>query len=437
MALRASSNAPPLPIGIPKKVSLYEEDDIFSDHPIEETDTLTFATASYARALFSSPFRVVETLTDAQYRGSNGAQRPRRGAKGKEVARDRDPAFDLFADNPWPTSEGFDEFSAQVRREPSPAPAPASTEAPAPSNGKKMSLLDGMIDSTKSIWDHPDGGWTFLLKGHLTQFVANLATDALRPALEESLNDLLDVFDETHLGTYVASHVVVATLLSPLETTRTRLILQASSTPLTYTNLPQTLFSIYQHEGGLPGLYHPITLIPTILSSVFSSSLRYASRTILSEHLHLTRLYQPVSYWAANLSLLAVESFILSPWELVVTRLRAQRNVVPIPFAPQQEDPSYETAVVVSPPGPAVRKYYGPIDVLGHVAREEGGIDGSLAVTELPPEVGLGEFVKRYLAGLMSLWRGWEARYARRAVEVVMEEVWVADSGPGELDGGW
>ncbi|KAJ3306190.1 hypothetical protein HDU93_006213, partial [Gonapodya sp. JEL0774] len=271
---------------------------------------------------------------------------------------------------------------------------------------------------------------------HLTQFLANLAHDAIRPALEEFLNDALDVFDETHPLTFIASHVVVATLLNPLETARTRLILQAPTPVPTYSNLPQTLLSIHRHEGGLFGLYHHLTLIPTIATSIFSSSLRYASRTFVSEQLHIARQYQPLSYWSIDLALLAAETLAVSPWELALTRLRAQRNIVPIPFAPTQEDPSYDTAVVTAPLG-SPRVYIGTFDVLNRVAREEGGVDGSLAVSELPPEVGVTEFLKRYAAGVGSMWRGWQARYARRVVEVVMEELWVTGVGAGELEGSW
>jgi fusion and transport protein UGO1 len=94
-------------------------------------------------------------------------------------------------------------------------------------------IQGGILDAMKALINHPTEGWRSLFKGQYTAWVHGMLQLILQPAIEGSLNDMFDLYDDTiplihlerigpNLATLLGSHVLVGVLLSPLEIARTR-----------------------------------------------------------------------------------------------------------------------------------------------------------------------------------------------------------------------
>jgi hypothetical protein len=98
----------------------------------------------------------------------------------------------------------------------------------------QLAPIEGAIlDAIRALINHPTEGWRSLVKGQYTGWLHGMLQLLLQPAVEGTLNDLFDLYDDTiplihlerigpNLATLLGSHVLVGVLLSPLEIARTR-----------------------------------------------------------------------------------------------------------------------------------------------------------------------------------------------------------------------
>ncbi|KAJ1551453.1 hypothetical protein HK405_014485 [Cladochytrium tenue] len=305
-------------------------------------DPASFLIESYLLSAVTAPFVVAETLSAVQFQ----PRAPTHDDEDSELA-----AYDA-------TGVGAD----GAKQPPPPALIPA--------------LDSGLWDNLRDIQETPGQGWMTMFKGHLTGFIYNAAYLFLQPALEETLNDSLDVLDDTHPLTNMFSHVAVGTLLSPLELVRTRIILQ-SSDPANrryygpFHGLAVVASSDAAGGGNTLGtLYHPRHAVPTAVLLGLRALLRVASASVVHEDLGLDSDANPILFRAASLALLAVEVALLQPFELARLRLLAQRVAKPprTAGAAAATNPHPFAAVVTLPP----RWYPGAWAAVYSVVAEEG-----------------------------------------------------------------
>lgn len=94
-------------------------------------------------------------------------------------------------------------------------------------------IQGGILDAMRALINNPSEGWRALFKGQYTSWLHGMLLLILQPAIEGSLNDLFDLYDDTiplihlerigpNLATLLGSHVLVGVFLSPLEIARTR-----------------------------------------------------------------------------------------------------------------------------------------------------------------------------------------------------------------------
>ena len=82
-------------------------------------------------------------------------------------------------------------------------------------------LQGNVSDSIKAVKD--EIGVFGLFNGHVTHFIHKSLFAIIQPALEEGINDLIDILDDINPITHVFSVLTTGILLSPLELVRTRL----------------------------------------------------------------------------------------------------------------------------------------------------------------------------------------------------------------------
>ncbi|TPX62987.1 hypothetical protein PhCBS80983_g00154 [Powellomyces hirtus] len=396
----------------------------FGDGP-ENSDLASFALRNYALAVLTSPLQIVETLSEVQYQ--------------KREDGDEDAARSGTV-----TSTSA---AGTLGQEESTALTIASEHQLGP-------LQDGVWDNLREIVESDGEGWTSLLKGHFTNFAFNASYAILQPALEEAINDMFDVYEDTHPATLIASHVVVGGLLSPLELVRTRLIVQPSvSQRKKYYGPIHALHAVTTEEAtGLGNLYSLRHLIPSIFISGLSPLLRAVSKIIIADELGLDPTFTPVLHHMATLALMAVEVGILTPFEMARKRIQLQ-YLTHKGRLNQPQPQAFETSVQVSP-----RHYKGIFDCISSIVAEEGGrskrrrrrkrnsaaalglgnewhqvhdVDADYrmydSMTRKPRDTGLVASIGRFALGVRTLYRGFWARYATRVVVYAFDEISQSD----------
>ncbi|KAI8811581.1 hypothetical protein BJ742DRAFT_736522 [Cladochytrium replicatum] len=328
----------------------------------ENGDLASFALQHYMLALLSCPVEVVLTLSEVQFQ--------RRGDE-----ESYDPA-------------NLDSYVSVA----------ASTVKYDPS---RLPPLDaGFLENLHELVENENEGWMALLKGHFTYFCQNIAFQYLQPALEEGINDILDVFEDRNPWTYILSNVVVGGFLSPLELARTRLIVQASSSsrrkyygPIHALHAVASENNAYSHPiqvqsssasssppknpvhspsvATIGTLYAPRHLIPSLLIHAIRPSLRLLSESILSNELGLSSDFNPILFRVSRLGMMLMECAILTPFEIARKRLQVQRMSARIDYGqssgPQEPATPFDAVVEVQ-----TRYYSGLWDTIGSIIQEEG-----------------------------------------------------------------
>ncbi|KAJ3159583.1 hypothetical protein HDU86_001592 [Geranomyces michiganensis] len=411
--------------------------DFLSDSPAN-SDLAAFTLRNYVLAVLSSPLQLVETLSEVQYQRREDGDEPLAAAAGAGARDDR--PRDALADQ-----SGALVVAGDHQLEP---------------------LQNGVWDNLREVVESDGEGWTSLMKGHFTNFAFTASYAVLQPALEEAINDVFDVYEDTHPATLIASHVFVGGLLSPLELVRTRLIVQPSSSiRKKYYGPFHALHGITTEEHvGLGSLYSLRHLIPSLLISGLSPLLRAVSKIIIQEELGLDPTFTPVLHHVATLALMAVEVGIVTPFEMARKRLQVQW-LTPQGRASSQAPQAFETSVAVSP-----RYYSGIFDCISAIVAEEGGrsrrrrrrkrvpsgggggggranlgigtewhqvhdLDGDYRMYDVPGaprrprDTGLIASMGRFASGVRTLYRGFWARYATRVVVYAFDEISQNDDG--------
>ncbi|KAJ3253655.1 hypothetical protein HDU77_004467 [Chytriomyces hyalinus] len=246
-------------------------------------DPVSLVLESYTLALVTAPLVVVETLQEIQFHGKDQA----------------------------PHSSELDAYESVAKEK--------QTVAVIPSLGSDV------WRNIRTLSKSPCLGTLGLVKGHFTTFLLQTLSNAAQPFVEESLNDAFDVFDDTHPVTNLLSHVLISTVLSPLELIRTRLIAQSVS-ELRYYGPFHAAAAIAATEGPyrFGALYAPQHVYATIICKAVSSLLKSLSHSIIKYDLGLSSEYNPILHTSAVLVFLAGEVFVSTPLELARKRLQVQ-----------------------------------------------------------------------------------------------------------------
>ncbi|KAJ3210629.1 hypothetical protein HDU82_007687 [Entophlyctis luteolus] len=295
--------------------------------------------------------------------------------------------------------------------------------------------IDG--ESTFSaIWNiaKSEGFWS-LWNGLYITWIHEMAHSLLvQPSIEQSLNDLFDIRDDTiplmhlenpipPLATTIASHALSGILLSPLELVKTRMMVQTSSPyHRKYRSSLRALGQIVIEEG--PGsLYMSRRMLPTVLLKTLQPLFKYASPTIIERIFGLDSEMEPILYATVSLAFDLAELLVIMPIETVVRRLECQVIGRFVTAAPDSgEDDLFESG---RPFEGIVRlnkiPYTGMWNCARRIVEEEGGARTS------PSKSKKGDKSKRnkkkkegFLAPLSGLYRGLKLRiYANVAIALL------------------
>jgi hypothetical protein len=240
---------------------------------------------------------------------------------------------------------------------------------------------------------HSKHGILFLFRGHLSNFCYKF-TSLIQPILEELLNDLFDVYEDRNIYTALASTALTAWLLAPLETARTRSIVQAH---FTWSFSKQMLF-------------------PTVLLHSLKVAFGIYSQHYISTELGFEEDLYPIMNGLCKLVSIGLETLFVAPLELVRDRLALQDNSIPDEIEP---DPS-QSHVQISP-----KPYTGIISCMSRVIMEEGTLKtviiDNFSQTELASVYGKKNGSR--FQGLLSLYRGFWVRYAISVAEHISKEI--------------
>ncbi|KAJ3084344.1 hypothetical protein HK100_009307 [Physocladia obscura] len=208
-----------------------------------------------------------------------------------------------------------------------------------------------------------------LARGHLTSFVVQFLARVATPAVEEALNDALDVVDDHHPATALAAALAVGAVLSPLELIRTRLIVQSVASPRRrYYGAIHAAAATHAAEGPhrLSPLYAAPALVPALVCTALASAARSLARSAIERDLGLSPEYAPLRHTAAVLVFLLAEVLVVTPFELARKRLQVQ-SLKPVNSA-NPGDPIHPFTPIVNL---AQVRYKGIFDVIRHVVTHE------------------------------------------------------------------
>ncbi|KAJ3200462.1 hypothetical protein HK099_002680 [Clydaea vesicula] len=229
-------------------------------------------------------------------------------------------------------------------------------------------LNEGVWQNIRAIVESEYDGTIALLKGHITDGFYNFTFQGLRPILEESLNDALDIFDDNNPSTNILSHVILGGLLSPLELVKTRVIVESSlSTRKTYYNSIHALTSIpLEEKSSFLVMYSPRLLLPSIFIHALSPMISYFTTYLIEVELDLNPTYTPLYFKIASVLAIGLKVLITTPFEMARKRLMIQR-IHKTENESQNTNPLKETCVQVSP-----IYYTGIFNCIKKIVLEEG-----------------------------------------------------------------
>ncbi|KAF9952827.1 hypothetical protein BGZ65_005036 [Modicella reniformis] len=179
-------------------------------------------------------------------------------------------------------------------------------------------------EAVTDLSKHPTEGWLSLWKGQYTNWIYEMLHLFAQPTLEATLNDALDLHDDTiplvyldhvvpNIGTMVTSHLVVGFIISPLELVSTRLIVQTAN-PLQrkYSGMVNCFTTIIQEEG-VSALWGGVNLFPTLVYHTLTPLLSNSIPLIIDRVFKLSAADSPVLYSLAELGLNTLELLIRLP----------------------------------------------------------------------------------------------------------------------------
>ncbi|KAF8845384.1 mitochondrial carrier [Paxillus ammoniavirescens] len=304
---------------------------------------------------------------------------------------------------------------------------------------------DSSWSMVKRVASFRNEGWLSLWKGLLTSCIHDVVYTNVQPLIDSVLHSL---FASSQGGFYrpplllpVASHVIAAFLLSPLDLVRTRLIAQSSTQRYkAYTGPINALSDILANEGGLRGVYlHPHLLIPTVLETGLRSLVHVTLPAVIAPRLglgpHVAADTHPVAWAFAEVLAGCAGLLVTLPIETVRRRLQVQTRGTAKPL---------RTCVETRPV-----PYNGVVDALWHILTEERSdlpirrprrkkvVEKERRDGDQDAEVSEGkeEGGKSWLrhTGIGQLYRGLGMRLAASIVVFLLATV----GGGEDVDGGW
>ncbi len=215
------------------------------------------------------------------------------------------------------------------------------------------------VRTLKGIVQDPQYGLLPFMTLYPTILFYNVSQSFLQVFLEDSLNVWFNVFEDRNPYTFISSHTMVTTLLTPLEIAQTRMAIQlpyktlhkkvstlnTAKDPFYYTFF--SVLSTLKKEtetktwtGLIGALYHPRILVPSLFLNVLRPTLAFFSNQVVDDV--LTGAF-PIStnsftaglmYVLLKLGTLAVETAIVLPFEMAQKRLfiQSMRKKDPKPF---------------------------------------------------------------------------------------------------------
>jgi hypothetical protein len=279
-------------------------------------------------------------------------------------------------------------------------------------------------------------GLTFYLRGHFTLFLHQSIYHILTPLVEETLNDVLDVFEDTNPWTLVLAHATIGGLLTPLELIQTRLIAQSPQPGRAQYYGPfDGLFSLSKEKplkesGWLRTVYQPYIILPTIVYHSLNALVRFGSKVVIENELGLDSSFDPFLYKLTQLVFLGVEAAIMTPLDMARKRLYVQRlDAKSVQYGKKEATGRFDCSVETFE-----GVYNGAMDVVAQIVTEEGSIEkqkpSKVSSEEWDSIYGGGSSAKKdqhWLkgvgSGVYSLYRGFWSKYTIMTIQFIAKEI--------------
>lgn len=223
-----------------------------------------------------------------------------------------------------------------------------------------LALWKGQTDSPSSYNSHS------CHTGLATSTLAEMLSTAMQPRINDVLLSLffpsIPPFHQPPFSLPIASHVLTALILSPLDLIRTRLIVQSYNPRYrSYTGPLDALHKILRDEGGLKAIYfHSHLLIPAFLDSALRSAVSFALPGLIASYFgasHITEDSHPTTWACVELTASCIGLLLTLPIETIRRRLQVQVRGTAQPIK----------ACVELRPAP----YNGIVDAFWHILTEE------------------------------------------------------------------
>ncbi|PGH27195.1 hypothetical protein AJ80_01152 [Polytolypa hystricis UAMH7299] len=412
-------------------------------------DLLERALWRYSSVLMAQPFEVAKTILqvyvahDAQEEVSRPDERRRRGHRyrenyyeeGLEQSSDDESSY-FTSDAPMTPSPSV---SARNRRSAQRITDRRGYIPPSASNKNSLKIKDpsALFDVLSQLWS--TSGPTSLWKASNSTFVYSLLLPTLNTFLRSLISAILGFPEDgslldsdiltvsspfTSLLLTCISSALSGVILSPIDTTRTYLIL----TPLSHG--PRSLLRAIRRLPTPNYLIPPHLLPITVLSSTLPNLLTSSVPLFLKSYLSLDPVINPSAWGICTLLASGLELGIRFPLETVLRRaqiatftspaIRQKSLVLPSPTTPAKASPttSEPEPTTVETIVPTPQSYRGVLGTIWGIAYEEGSstpsdsesIDQMLGHAPRPGPSGANnkQLQKRRRGqGVQGLYRGW------------------------------
>ncbi|KAK2778371.1 mitochondrial fusion and transport protein ugo1 [Emmonsiellopsis sp. PD_33] len=465
---KAPPNAPPPPAAgaLASKTNIRNSTrDIFSDFDYSEylgeasptisdsiKELVDKALWRYGSVLMAQPFEVAKTILqvyvvqEAQEELSSRDQR-RRDQGYRDNYYEDDSANSSDDESSYFTSDAPLTPSASASRNRRPPPRITDRRGYIPSSASKSTLKikdpSALFDVISQLWS--SSGATSLWKASNSSFIYSLLLPTLNTFIRSLLSAILafpedgltslaesDILTSTSPGTSLLltciSSALSAILLSPIDTTRTYLIL----TPLSHG--PRSLLRAIRLLPTPNYLIPPHLLPITILNSTLPSLLTGATPILLKSYLSLDPVINPSSWSVFTFLASGLELGLRFPLETVLRRaqiatftspaLRQQSALLPSPTSassPLTPAKKSEQPPVIETIVPTPQSYRGIIGTMWTIVYEEGTNPHALELESIDRALGRGARARepegttasrqaqkrRQGQGVQGLYRGW------------------------------
>lgn len=283
----------------------------------------------------------------------------------------------------------------------------------------RLGKLDNNIFHTVlAVCRHPDEGFFSLWKGQFTSWFYDMLYFLLQPSIETSLGQAFSLEGEVASLSYLDSvgpslfalmfsEIVTGWVLSPLETARTRLVVQSSASyKKKYHGVFHSLKTMTREEG-VYNMYFGINLVPTLLYHAVVPISKELVALFIERVLCVDFVEQPVRYllWESFLGL--AELMVTLPLQTIRRRLQCQ--IEPCNGVSNTHISHFNTVVARSDV-----PYRGLRDCFRRIVCEEGGYSSKTRKQRLKRVKTNSENEATRVAKERPAWRSWISSYGKR-----------------------